>query len=200
MSDRVESWDPSRWRRRKPWPAGEPVPDGAESGAADVLDAQADRAYRPGALYAVFVPSPFARANPDAEPVLRYRVCADPGDREAGRAPVFLSAAEWAATCGTDAEARLAELERQIEELEGVPECYSVKRAAHYLDLSEKTVYKLVRERELHAFQVGGQYRIPAEALEELKWKRSAAPATDAEDADPAPPLFNPNFRRDAAG
>jgi len=203
MSDRVESWNPSRWRHRKPWPEGEPVPDEPEPGAADVLDAQRWRQYVRGRVYAVFVPSPFASVNPEAAPVLRYRVCADPGDREAGRDPVFVTVPEWAATCGADAEGRLAELERQVEELDGVPECFSVKHAAQFLGLSDKTVYKLIRDGELEAFKVGSQHRIPSQALEELQLRRSA-PATEAEDAPPAAPLFNPNFRRadrrDAAG
>ncbi len=205
--DRIEDWDTSRWAS-KPWPEGVPEDEGMELSPADLLDMNLHRDYTRGQVYAVFVPSPFAKVNPDAAPVLRYRVCAESGDRDTGRDPEFVTTAEWAATCGAanaaKAEARLAELEQQVAELGGVPECYSVKRAAQFLDLSEKTVYRLIRDGELRAFQVGGQHRIPSDALEELQQQRSAPPSEDENAPDdvtsrPAP-MFNPNFRRDATG
>ncbi|MEM1451103.1 MAG: helix-turn-helix domain-containing protein [Planctomycetota bacterium] len=174
----------------------------------DAMEAQRWRPYQLGRVYAVFVPSPFARVNPDASPVLRHRVCSDPGDLQEGgsREPVFVTPAEFAATCSANSSsgaalARLEELERKVAQLGGVPECYSVKQAAQFLGLSDKTVYKLIRDGELRAFQVGGQHRIPSDALEALQQRRSAPP-TEAEGAPtkakPAP-LFNPNFRRDSA-
>ncbi len=199
--DRVEDWDMSKWPT-KPWPEGEPIPEeGMELSPEDLLDMNRHRDYVRGQVYAVWVPSPFACANPDAAPVLRYRVCSDPGDLADGgsRDPVFATTAEWAATCGADASRRLVELEQQVAELGGVPECYSVKRAAQFLGLSDKTVYKLICEGELRAFQVGGQHRIPSDALEDLQQRRSAPPTED-ENASTAPPMFNPNFRRDATG
>lgn len=188
------------------------VPDVALAGPdtpEDAREAQLHREYRRGSVYAVWVASPFAGVNPDASPVLRYRVCSDPGDLLTGgtRAPVFVTPAEFAANATADstatanadaALARLEELERKVAELDGVPECYSVKRAAEFLGLSDKTVYKLIHDGELRAFQVGGQHRIPSDALEELQQRRSAPPSEDEDaptKAKPAP-LFNPNFRR----
>ena len=207
MDDRVESWDIlGRGPLRPVDDAKGPLPadEVLDLSPADALEAQLHREYHRGRIYAVFVPSPFARANPDASPVLRYRVCSDPGDLLTGgtREPVFVAPAEFAAG-GSNALARLEELERKIAELGGVPECYSVKRAAEFLGLSDKTVYKLIRDGALRAFQVGGQHRIPSEAIEELQQRRSAPPsedegAPDGSESRPAP-LFNPNFRRDSA-
>lgn len=176
------------------------VPDVAPE---DAMEAQLHRRYVRGRVFAVFVPSPFVSVNPDAAPVLRHRVCSNPGDLLEGgtRAPEFVTPAEFAASCDEDALARLADLERKVAELGGVPECYSVKQAARFLGLSDKTVYKLIHDGELRAFQVGGQHRIPSDALEALQQRRSAPPVDAAEDAPadgaykPAP-LFNPKFRR----
>ncbi len=66
---------------------------------------------------------------------------------------------------------------------------------AQYVDLPEKKLYELLRDCSLHAYQVGREHRIPDEALEESGGGERIA-ATNTEDADLAPPLFAPNFRR----
>ena len=42
----------------------------------------------------------------------------------------------------------------------------TTREVAERLQLSEKTVYRLIASRELPAVRFGGQYRIPVDALE----------------------------------
>ena len=41
----------------------------------------------------------------------------------------------------------------------------TVRGVAECLLLSERTVYRLIQRREIPAIKIGGQYRIPADAL-----------------------------------
>lgn len=45
---------------------------------------------------------------------------------------------------------------------------YSVTEVAKYLNVSRRTVQRMIWKKELRAFLVGGQYRIPPLAVEHM--------------------------------
>jgi len=182
-----------------------PIPEDAGAPTIeDYLAEEREREYERGTLYWVLVPDIFSGDGYD----FRLRVFVGWEDRDGERWPCFVREREWQEIRLQEAtgelESRLREAEAKLaehaaaEQTSDKSEFYSVKRAAQLLDLSERTIYKLIRSGDLHAFQVGGQYRIPSDALDELQQRRSAPPVEDdAPTNKPAPPLFNPNFRRD---
>ena len=42
---------------------------------------------------------------------------------------------------------------------------FTILEVAEQLSLSRRTIYNLIRAREIPAIKIGGQYRIPADAL-----------------------------------
>lgn len=60
---------------------------------------------------------------------------------------------------------------------------FTIREVAERLSLSRRTLYKLIRAHEIPAVKIGGQYRIPADALE----RRLAVPdGTGEPDQQPA--------------
>ena len=45
---------------------------------------------------------------------------------------------------------------------------YSITEVAKYLNVSRRTVQRMIWKKELRAFLVGGQYRIPPLAIEHM--------------------------------
>lgn len=120
-------------------------PDDAATAPEDHLEAQRWRDYRRGRRYEVLVPSPFAR-NPryQGEPVLRTRVCADPGDLLEGgtREPVFVTEDEWM-------ELRIAEqsAELRTEGYRAPEQWMTLAEIAAEVGKSERTIRRHIVER-----------------------------------------------------
>jgi excisionase family DNA binding protein len=62
-------------------------------------------------------------------------------------------------------------LDRQKKESDRL---MTVHEVATYLAVTERTVYRLLRERDLPALRVGGQWRFKADMIEEWMHKESA--------------------------
>ncbi len=187
--DRIEDWDTSRWPNKQ-WPEGEPQPDDwPELSPDEVLALNSARDYSRGQTYAVFVLSPFARSCP-SEPVLRYRVCADPGDREAGRDPVFVTTEQWDEL--RRAEDR-AEYERQLARLlkltpkaspaaEILGDTTPLNQLAGELGLTVETVKRRLRTAAVPLIELSSHdYRVRNDDLR--SWIDACASATDPRDA-----------------
>jgi excisionase family DNA binding protein len=43
----------------------------------------------------------------------------------------------------------------------------TIREVANYLKMTEKTIYKLAKERKIPAFKVGGNWRFKKEAIDE---------------------------------
>lgn len=52
-------------------------------------------------------------------------------------------------------------------------EIFTIEEAARYLKMSKDTVRRLIRQKKLKAYKVGGQYRIRKADLERLFTDRS---------------------------
>jgi len=193
-SDRVEDWDTSRWSRGTAKPEdGDAVP---ELSPDEVLALQACRDYRHGQTYAVFVPSPLARTGQQVDPVLRYRVCADPGDLADGgtREPVFVTTSQWdALQRAEDRASDRAEYERQLDELrrmapkaspaaEVLGDTTPLRQLADELGLTVETVKRRLRTAEVPLIELSSHdYRVRNDDLRE--WLEACANATDPRDA-----------------
>jgi len=144
--------------------------DGMELSPEDHLEAQRWRDYRRGRRYEVLVASPFAR-NPryQAEPVLRTRVCADPGDLLEGgtREPVFVTEDEWM-------ELRIAEQVARAAPL--VQEWMTLAEIAEVVRVSERTIRRHVDRGELPFTKFGRQRKVRRSDFEE--WCKKDIPAT----------------------
>lgn len=63
----------------------------------------------------------------------------------------------------------------------------TTREVAERLQLSERTVYRLIASRELPAVRFGGQYRIPVDALKRrLMVREGVAQATGTPSEEPA--------------
>jgi excisionase family DNA binding protein len=58
-----------------------------------------------------------------------------------------------------------------------VPDLLTTKQLAEYLQLSERSVYRLLDQGDIPALKVGGQWRFRKSALDEWLDVRVAAPA-----------------------
>lgn len=54
------------------------------------------------------------------------------------------------------------------QKLKHYPDVLSVDQAAEILDVSKKTLYKAIKNKELHAVKVGREYRIVKSKLIEM--------------------------------
>lgn len=199
MADRVEPCEPSRWRRTaepEHGPVDDAEPEHAEPGAADVLDAQAERDYRRGQSYAVFVPGPrVLDGRTLGEPRLRYRVCADPGDRAEGgtREPVFVTTAEWdelrraedRAADRADFERRIGEVLRMVPKASPAAEVLAdttpLRQLAAELGVTVETIKRRLRTAEVPLIELSSHdYRV---RNEDLRVWLEATRATDPRDA-----------------
>ncbi|MEK6604476.1 MAG: helix-turn-helix domain-containing protein [Nitrospirota bacterium] len=68
----------------------------------------------------------------------------------------------------------------------------TVKDVATYLSVTERTVYRLVKDHRLPAYKVGGQWRFKADMIESWMQKDGAMDdlAQAAEHAHPATPQY----------
>ena len=68
----------------------------------------------------------------------------------------------------------------------------TVKDVATYLSVTERTVYRLVKDHRLPAYKVGGQWRFKADMIEAWMQKDGALAslAESAADLHPATPQF----------
>ncbi len=162
----------------------------------EVLALQTCRDYLRGQAYAVFVPSPLARTGRQVDPVLRYRVCADPGDVADGgdREPVFVTTAQWdALQRAEDRASDRAEYERQLAELRSIAPKASpaaailgdttpLRQLADELGLTVETVKRRLRTAEVPLIELSSHdYRVKNDDLR--AWLDACANATDPRDA-----------------
>lgn len=55
-----------------------------------------------------------------------------------------------------------------MQKLKHYPDVLSAQQAAKILDVSKKTLYKAIKNKELHAVKIGREYRIVKSKLIEL--------------------------------
>jgi len=56
--------------------------------------------------------------------------------------------------------------------MSAIDEILDLKEAARYLNIKERTLYRLANEGEIPGKKIGGQWRFSKRCLEELSWRR----------------------------